>query len=474
MANRLVVSSQIWESLRQHLLADDDEHLAFILAGHAVTSDGQVLLAKELLPITDGELEDDSNSHGLSLRLGPLLEVMNRANREGLALVEAHSHPFSKHNVTFSSIDDQGQQEMASYLSDALPDRPYGALVLGRQAVDGAVWVDGAHQGPISEVRIIGASLIRIPTTSATKRKKDGNPGDTISNDNQTYHRQILAFGPEGQRKIRDTQVAIVGVGGIGSVVVQQLAHLGVQNFVVIDDDMVESTNLHRLVGSTTTDVGTRKVDVASHLIHSISEQADVRVIAENVRSHNALAAIKEADVVFGCVDTDAGRLILNESALAYLVPYIDCGVGIQAGPEGVSEAGGKVSVWTIDRPCLLCTRDLNPRIAAEELESDDERKFRQQHGYVADAHVPEPAVISLNSTVASLAVTEFLAVVAGVRPSHPYTYYDLMEGRVAQRIVKRDDSCVACAVQGLGDRADLDRYSRLGLPQDIPGTHQV
>jgi molybdopterin/thiamine biosynthesis adenylyltransferase len=285
----------------------------------------------------------------------------------------------------------------------------------------------------------------------------------------ETYHRQVLAIGEEGQAKVQGTQVAIVGLGGVGSVVAQQLAHLGVSQFVLVDDDRVERTNLHRLVGSIPSDVGAHKVDVANRQIKAINRRVQVTRLPSSVRTQEALDAIKGVDVLFGCVDTDGARLVLNELALAYLVPYIDCGVGIIAGTEGLEEAGGKVSVWTPGRPCLLCTRDINPRVAAEELENREEREFRQQHGYVAGAQVPGPAVISLNSTIASVAVTEFLALVAEVRPSRHYTYYDLLEGRMGLRLCSRNSRCTACGLYGLGDRADVVRYSRLGLPADLP-----
>ena len=119
-----------------------------------------------------------------------------------------------------------------------------------------------------------------------------------------------------------------------------------------------------------------------------------------------------------GCVDTDAGRLILNELAMAYLLPLIDVGVGIRAYRGGIIQAGGRVMVVMPDTPCLLCTMQINTRIAAEELESDDERSLRRRHGYGQGSNEPEPAVMSLNGTVASIAVTEFLALVTGFRES--------------------------------------------------------
>ena len=105
---------------------------------------------------------------------------------------------------------------------------------------------------------------------------------------------------------------------------------------------------------------------------------------------------------------------------------------------------------------------------AAAELESDEQRAFRRREGYVTGADVPEPAVISLNGTVASLAVTEFLALVTGFRPAKHYTYYDMLDQRVGPRLVERDPRCFTCSLEGIGDGANLARFSRVGLPEDV------
>jgi molybdopterin/thiamine biosynthesis adenylyltransferase len=446
----------MWKALRAHLLADWKEHLAFILTGYASMGREHILLARELIVIPDNDLEALEHSYGLSLRLNALLGAMNRANRSGQALVEAHSHPFATNQVGFSPIDRQGQRELAAYLADTLPERPYGVLVLGQNAVDGRVWFPPRKRSLLlTEVRVLGDNLLRLPTSGSSRRKEVNR---LAASADELFHRQALAFGEVGQRKVQETTVGIAGLGGIGSVVAQQLAHLGIQRFVLVDHDRVERTNLHRLVGSTPTDVGRMKVEVTRHLILSVNPRAKVQALATNLRGTKAIKTLKGVDVLFGCVDNDAGRLILNELALAYLVPYIDCGAGIQVEAHRLKEAGGKVSVWTPGRPCLLCAKDLSPRIAAEELESEKEREFRQRHGYVAGAQVPEPAVISLNSAIASVAVTEFLALVAGLRPARQYTYYDMLEQRVGPRIVARDGRCTVCAVEGLGDLANVER----------------
>ena len=286
------------------------------------------------------------------------------------------------------------------------------------------------------------------------------------------YNRQVLALGPKGQRSVAHTVVGIVGLGGLGSIVCLELAHLGVSNFILIDDDVVEDSNLHRVVGASRSSVGKSKVEVARTLIRRINPKARIEAVKGNVRAATSLAAIKGADVIFGCVDTDSGRMILNELALAYLIPYIDTGVGIFVENNRIVEAGGRVVAWIPERPCLLCCKEIHSRIAAEELESQQEREFRQTHGYVQGTDIPEPAVVSLNGTVASLAVTEFLTLIAGFRASAHYTYYDMLEQRTGPRLVDRDMQCPACSLEGLGDLANLDRYSRIGLPEDLPIPH--
>jgi len=151
------------------------------------------------------------------------------------------------------------------------------------------------------------------------------------------------------------------------------------------------------------------------------------------------------------------------------MIPYIDCGAGINVHDGQIIEAGGRVVVWVPGRACLLCAKEFIPQIAAEELESLEEREFRRRHGYVAGANIEEPAVISLNGTVASIAVSEFLALVTGFRPSRHCTYYDMLEQSAVPRIVHQDGKCTACAFEGVGDKANIERYSKLGLPVDIP-----
>ena len=461
MGHTLVIRQELWQKLRAHLLADWSEHAAFVLVNPA----GPRLLAHDLVLISDDTLEG-GGADGLSIKLPILLNVLNTANRRNLALVEAHSHPFSSGSVDFSIIDQEGQEEMVAYLADVSPGQPYGALVFGQRALRGRLWQAAPEGASLDKVLVTGDVLEQWPGNGkplhATARVRG-------QRDDGLYGRQVLAIGQDGQALIAQTKVAIVGLGGTGSIVAQELAHLGVREFVLVDDDTVEVSNLNRLVGTTRKDVGGTKVGVAKRQIRRINPMARVRALQGNIRDATDNEAVLGADVLFGCVDTDAGRLVLNELAVAYLIPFIDCGVGISVSEGAITEAGGRTILWVPGRPCLLCCKEINPQVAAEELESAEQREFRRLHGYVTGADVPEPAVVSLNGTVASLAVTEFLALVTGIRPSQHYTYYDMLEQRVGPRIVKRLNTCPVCSLEGIGRQANLERYAHRDLPSDLP-----
>ena len=123
----------------------------------------------------------------------------------------------------------------------------------------------------------------------------------------------------------------------------------------------------------------------------------------------------------------------------------------------------------TPSRPCLICCGQINTRVAAEELESSQEQEFRREHGYVEGDNIPEPAVISLNSTLASMAITEFLALITGFRQTKEFVLYDMLEQTMPRLLVRKSNGCVACTLSGLGDGANVIRYSRGELPADIP-----
>jgi molybdopterin/thiamine biosynthesis adenylyltransferase len=105
----------------------------------------------------------------------------------------------------------------------------------------GDIWLPGGRRVEIADASIVGRRLRRI--APATRRL-------TVWTD-PGYDRQVGLFGDAGQEILRGARVAIIGLGGVGSLLAQYLAHLGVGHFILIDPDRVEITNLPRVVGAT-------------------------------------------------------------------------------------------------------------------------------------------------------------------------------------------------------------------------------
>ena len=271
--------------------------------------------------------------------------------------------------------------------------------------------------------------------------------------------RQILAFGTEGQEKIRRTKAGIVGVGGLGSHLVQQLSYLGVREFVLVDPDIVSTVNLNRIVGSAPSDVGTKKVDIARRTILSVAgnEATSISAFASDLRSEGALSALAGCDVLFGCVDRDGARLILNELAVTARIPYFDLAFGINPECGRITEAGGRVALVRPGGPCMLCYGDIDTDEARYDLASPLERAFAKEREYIAGFDISQPSVVSLDGIVASVAATEFLALKTGFRVPVPYTCYYMLEGELRQIKSRPLDACIHHLYEG-GSLEDLMR----------------
>ncbi len=286
------------------------------------------------------------------------------------------------------------------------------------------------------------------------------------------FSRQILAFGKEGQRRIAALKIGIVGLGGIGSLIAQMLAYLGVREFILVDDDIVEETNLNRLIGASVKDVKnkTAKVDIAERVINSVNPQAKVIKVFNNLRSEKAIDSLcHKPGIIFGCIDNDSARLILTELAAAFNLTLIDSGTEI-INTDDYSEFGGRVIVARPGDFCLLCADQIDVRIAQEELESNQEKIYRQNLGYGLSKKVPDPSVISLNSIIAGLAVTEFLMLVTGLRAPNRKVTYKGIRGVFRESIDEKRNNCPICkGTVGKRELADIKRYIRRGLPKDLP-----
>ena len=278
----------------------------------------------------------------------------------------------------------------------------------------------------------------------------------------RNLERQIALFGREGQERLRNTKVAIVGIGGLGTHVVQQLAYLGIENFALIDHEDLADTNLNRYVGAKFDDPipGTSKVSIGERLIGYVEENPAISPLPIKLQTKKALDAIISADVTFGCVDKESVRFILNHFCVAFGKRLIDCGTGVDG--EGLSlRYGGQVFIMWELPGCMVCCGKLDMREVREELASHADRTNREAI-YGVDASLlagTGPSVVSLNGVIASIAVTEFMVGVTGLRrPNRAFTYW-AHTGKTSLGAPMPRDDCYTCSLWGKGWAADPQQY---------------
>jgi molybdopterin/thiamine biosynthesis adenylyltransferase len=402
-------------------------------------SGGWRLLVKEIHTPTDYDY-DVRNDTRVQLTVNFCLPLERKARLNGWSVVYVHTHPLAD-DASFSSIDDASEEPMACYLALRCPGVPHGSLLFARSA---------------TAARKLGTKEpMRVLEIGATVRVASDQQEPVLLEDR--FDRQVRAFGAEGQRRIAQLTVAIVGLGGTGSLVAQQLAHLGVRKFILVDDDVVEASNLNRVVAAQPTDVDeTAKIEVAGRTICGMGATV-VAGIRGDVTTGAIARQVVEADVIFNCTDTHASRHVLNQASYQYLAPMIDMGVSITVDASMAAQFSGHVKMVAPGLSCLWCIGNINPDAVRVELMTPEQRATDP---YIQGAAVViQPAVISLNGVVASVAVTMLLAAIAGVPAPARFIYYDGNRSRMNAIAKPPDDHCIFCgpnSTLGCGDMYPL------------------
>ncbi len=284
---------------------------------------------------------------------------------------------------------------------------------------------------------------------------------------NERFDRQIRLFGAAGQEKLRAATVAIVGVGGLGTHVVQQLALLGVRRLVLIDGEDLDTTNRNRYIGAWHDDSipGSRKVDLGERLAKLIDPDIAVATVPRSFVTEDGFRYIANADYVFGCLDSEGARLVLNELCAAYARPYFDLASDIV--PGDAPNYGGRVCVAWDGTGCIVCLGVLDTAEAQADLSGLGERRDREAIYGIRKTELARsgPSVVSINGVVASFGVTEFVVAVTGLRvPKRLATYYGHMGRLTVVSMEDPADDCYYCkGIRGQGAAADVERYLRAG-----------
>lgn len=398
----LAMTAAQHDGLRRHLFpGDGKEAVSIMLCGRRAGSERHRLMVHDVLHVPY-----DVCQRAVDFLRWPtdvLDPFLARATKNNFAIVKIHSHPTGF--AAFSKTDDTADRNLFPSIYAWVDGvDPHGSAIM---LPDGSILARVAGEdgtfSPMSAVTIVGDEIItwRTGTTVATDV-----PGHA--------HRLAQAFGLKTLQLLQSLRVAVVGCSGTGSLVIEQLARNCVGSLVLVDPDLVEHKNLNRIVNAGSDDVGRRKVDVLREAVEAMGLGTRVDALGVDLADPNAVRAVADCDVIFGCVDGAVGRHLLNRIASYYVLPYFDVGVRLAVDETGVITRAEASANYVKPGGSSLLSRGLYSldELSAEWLKRGDPAEYerRRAEKYIKGVVGDQPAVISVNMLAAALGVNDFLA----------------------------------------------------------------
>lgn len=402
MTASIVIPQDIVEEL-QSIASLPEEAAGVMLAGVAEAPNGDIrLLARSIRWVREAAY-NRREWYGLTIQSEGYVHVLAEAEALGAACIWVHSHPGQDTSPKPSKHDRIVDDEIADLFRLRSGSPYYGTLIFSPHSpglvFTGYLQSEGRDSVQIERMWQIGNRwrLLRAYDSSMPQLSP-------------IFDRNVRAFGAAVQQTLGDLVIGIVGCGGTGSVVAEQLVRLGVRHLTLVDPDELSESNLTRVYGSTLSDVGQPKVEILRRHLIRIVPDLRCETVQSMVMLESAARCLIGCDVVFGCTDDNAGRLVLSRLATYLLTPVIDCGVLLSSDADGqLTGIDGRVTILSPGQACLVCRDRINLARAGAELLTPDERVRRQDEGYAPALTQTEPAVVAFTTLVGATAVSELL-----------------------------------------------------------------
>ncbi|MER8715954.1 ThiF family adenylyltransferase [Mesorhizobium sp. M1295] len=353
----------------------------------------------------------EQSSHHMLIRSEGYVGALGAAEKDGAVPIWFHTHPGHEGVPLPSPHDRQVDREIGDLFQLRSGSGVYATLIASPRGesfvFSGEITPEDGDTAPIDRVWLVGDRWRLLPSFASQVATPDA-----------IFDRNVRAFGPDIQSVLGDIRVAIVGAGGTGSAVAEQLVRLGVRHLLLIDNDTLSASNVTRVYGSTPREVGQPKVDVLAAHLTRIAPELRCSTIQGMVTVKHVAQALRASDLVFGCTDDNAGRLVLSRLSTFLLTPVIDVGVLLSSDRTGVlTGIDGRITTLTAGAACLVCRSRVDMARAAAEMRTPEERQRLADEGYAPALGQVEPAVVAFTTAVAAAAVNELLDRLIGYGP---------------------------------------------------------
>lgn len=391
---RSLLESVLVDLERSHPFAA--ERVGFLSFRETSTARGQLLLATGYHSVDDSDYLRD---YTCGARIGPkpIQAAMARAFRNGEGQLWVHAH--GRIGVPFPSpIDEQEGPRVAGSCRNAQVKSSHGWAVLSESHIAGEIVLPSKEIRSLDRLSVAGWHHHR-PRAASNRR------------DDERYSRQDF-LGPAAQAIIHSARLGFVGLGGGGSHLVQQAAHVGFQDAILCDAQRIGRSNLNRLVGATVQDVRKRnyKTAIAARVFRGLQPEAVLN--DQPLTWQDKIEALKGCDLIFGAIDGFAARRDLEAFCRRHLIPLVDIGMIVIRPPDQLPEIRGQVIATVPGGLCMHCLQFLTAQNLAEDVQRYDT--------------TPEPQVVWSNGVLASTAMGMAMALLTGwTGAEHPVCRVD-------------------------------------------------
>jgi hypothetical protein len=421
------------------------ESVAFLLCRRVQGRHRVMYLADEVVEIG---LQDYAVRGSDIASVNPLAmaRIAQRARAAGRVVAMAHLHPMADRGVGFSTADFIGNRRSFQFFHRRVPQAEHLALVWNAAVDECAGLVYGAGNEPVrldSVVLVDAERWIDLVAMQVVPVER--------------FARQAMLLGEAGQLRLARIRVSVIGIGGLGSLASLALIHHGFQLLTLVDDQLIQGTNLPRIPGSVPSDVGRRsKVDLAADYATAHSANAVVERLVVHVEHPDALAHVVGSDMIILCTDNTTSRAYINQVSQQYLIPVLDLGVqfAIDAVGNVINEVG-RINLVRPGTPCLWCTGHISAETLAAESVPRTERE--RAGSYLRGFDDPQPSMLAFNMEVVGRGAQILLGFVTGLIPLRDSTYEQRTflrpKGGAMSRLVAKSHraGCPACGAMGQG-----------------------
>ncbi len=271
------------------------------------------------------------------------------------------------------------------------------------------------------------------------------NYKDLIKKTDNAQARTLLWLGSNNSAKIHSTRIGCVGAGGLMNPFVIEAMHHGFKDFILIDPDKLEEHNLNRFYGGNREDKGKFKTEILKRILTEFNPSIAVETSNSFFPEENTEKLLSTCDIIVSGVDNDYTRVNVQLLATTLNKPLLDMGSAIflknntYLCPE-VDERGGQIRLSIPEKGCLACMGlQLN---AVRDFKREEMDRIR---GYIVGTDLTPPSIITLNSTIASIALKLLVDYIADTGISTRHIKYNEKDFKLFKVLTNRKNDCPLC-----------------------------